>query len=297
MRVSRHPVRGALIYVSRDKLAAQARDLTISTPHDKAAVTGTGTASVSLAGLAEIGGEIQAQRATAPPEDAARQREERLLDDVVRKLIERGLPNLEEGDALAEGQPFTFHRDLRFGVGTDDDTNSVHDLVLVDREPVPLDGVRPGLLMTGSPRHLRPPYFDPALSDAIGARSGSGSGRLFTWLHDVHVARDAGEDDRAAALAGERFSPLEWARLADPATSMYHLFARDDWMRSPRFPQLNNPAPCAGVAIASYIAMSGEGAVVFASPLYVAVQPIARGELTPRAPRRRLLRRARAAEI
>jgi hypothetical protein len=57
---------------------------------------------------------------------------------------------------------------------------------------------------------------------------------------------------------------------------MYSLFARDDWMENPRFPEIVNHEPCEGVARATFVTVAETRTIVMASPLYVRVRAIPR---------------------
>lgn len=69
-----------------------------------------------------------------------------------------------------------------------------------------------------------------------------------------------------------------------------------------RIPQLTNPAPCEGIACATYIAVDHERTVVMGTPLYVRVCALRRSEVAeadampttrPRRMRGRVLGRGR----
>jgi hypothetical protein len=169
-----------------------------------------------------------------------------------------------------QGEWFRFRRHLRFGVGAADDDHAVRALVLVDETPVDEDGAVPGLLLTGAPHHLQEPYAYDAPDGVAGARSGSGTGQLFKWLR---AARDTLDEDARAGLDGpaaDLFGSNPVRSSAATATSMYRLFARDDWLEPP-FPDISRPAFCEGVAIASLIMADSDLTVIMGSPLYVRV--------------------------
>jgi hypothetical protein len=277
MRMRRRPgLRGELVYLSEAKLLSLASQLGVKARwfETDVAVEATGRAAAPLA----PGTGVSAQASVHAKRVDPRQRErsvERLLDDVVQRLDRLVLPDLDRGGgALSERGWFRFHRRLRFGVGTDNSTRSVRELVMVDREPVVDDGYVPGLLMNGSARHLQPP-FRPADPDGLtGNRSGSNTGHLFRWLHDARRALDedpaADLDALDVPLLGGDF-PRE---CRDLPVQMYRLFANPDWMYDRRFPQLLDHAPCEGVAQASLITRHNDTAVVMGSPLYMRARPL-----------------------
>jgi hypothetical protein len=203
-----------------------------------------------------------------------RQREhavEQILERVLSSLERDGISELDAGDGqILEGGWFRFHRHLRFGAGSDDSTQSIKALVLVDRQAVDEHGGEPGLLMFGDAGHLRAPYYSEELCNGPGRRSGSSTGVLFAWLQEV---RRALEEDPRADLDSLRKTLADRPREGGHAAStMYQLFARDDWMDKPRFPQLLHHAPCEGIAQASLIAAEETLTVVMGSPLYVRVR-------------------------
>jgi hypothetical protein len=126
--------------------------------------------------------------------------------------------------------------------------------------------------MFGDAEHLRAPYYSEELCNSPGSRSGSGTGVLFVWLQEV---RRALEEDPSADLVSLRKMLADRPRVGGRAAStMYQLFARDDWMDNPRFPQLLHHAPCEGIAQASLVAAEETLTVVMGSPLYVRVRGI-----------------------
>lgn len=58
------------------------------------------------------------------------------------------------------------------------------------------------------------------------------------------------------------------------APSMYRLFAQDDWMHNPRFPQLVDHAPCEGIAQATLVVAGESLTTVMATPLFLRVRSI-----------------------
>lgn len=212
---------------------------------------------------------------------------ENLLDRVVRYLKKDGIADLEtlSGD-LDDARWFRFHRRLRFGVGASEYDSSLRSLIMVDREAVAASDVIPGLLMFGSPGHLRPPYFSEKLANSPGGRSGSETGTLFAWLRSADQAFDDPQLNLDLIRADRRLE------ASDAPESMYRLFAQDDWMGNPRFPEIINHAPCEGIARATFVAPGATRTVVMASPLYVRVRampPVRR--LTDEAPQWGLLAR------
>jgi hypothetical protein len=203
-------------------------------------------------------------------------REERALHDrlveVIRRLEPGGLPRLDSGPTeIAEAGWFSFHRKLRFGVGTDDDAHSVRALIAVDDEPVDPSSPHPGLLMHGSPAHVLPPYavdFDQSTAQ----RSGSGSGTLFQWLDRVREQLDSHPRREIADLDLGEIRPSPSRARDVSAIMMYGMFARLGADRDFCVSQLLNSAPCEGVAQASLIAIDAETTVVLASPLYIRVR-------------------------
>jgi hypothetical protein len=265
---------GDLVYLSERRLLSTAVQLGLSTGslRPELDLEGTGTISAGVPSIAKVSVNATAQGTREDPGKRDRLLL-RQLRRIERRLQKEGLPNLEtDKDDVYDGSWFRFHRRLRFGVGADDSNHSVRALVAVDEHPVERGLSIPGLLMNGSPTHVRPPYLTDALLEDPGMRSGSGTGRLFVWLERVRqkLEEDPGADPSAIgepALQSDR-PP----RHTQTAIDMYGLFARDAWLSTPRFPQLLNGAPCEGLAQASFVAVNDEMALVMASPLYIRVR-------------------------
>lgn len=199
------------------------------------------------------------------------------LTAVIPKLEPGGLPHLDGGEAeILEGGWFWFHRDLRFGVGTDDSAHSVRALLAVDEAPITEGSPWPGLLMNGSPTHVLPPYAVD-LEDANAMRSGSGTGALFQWLDAVRAELEAhpAAEIENLELGGIQASPS--LRGHATAISMYRMFADPAFDDRFSFSQLLNRAPCEGVAQASLVAVEDGMNVVFASPLYIRMRRLDSG--------------------
>ncbi len=282
------PIPAELVYVSESKLfgLARAHNLAVSWLERGTAFEGTGRLAVPLLPGTGLSVEASAKAQRVHPE---RREEaiENLLDRVVGSLEKDGIADLEalSGD-LDDARWFRFHRRLRFGVGASEYDSSLRSLIIVDREAVAANDVIPGLLMFGSPRHLRPPYFSENLANSPGGRSGSETGTLFAWLRTADQAFDDPEMNLDSIRADRRLE------ASNAPESMYRLFAEDDWMGNPRFPEIVNYLPCEGIARATFVAPGDTRTVVMASPLYVRVRampPIRR--LTDEAPQRGLLAR------
>jgi hypothetical protein len=205
-------------------------------------------------------------------------RRERALHDrlveVIRRLEPGELPRLDSGRTeIAEAGWFSFHRKLRFGVGTDDGTHAVRALIAVDDEPVDPGSPYPGLLMNGSPAHVLPPYAVDS-EQSTAHRSGSGSGMLFQWLDRVREQLESHPRREIADLEIGEIRPSPSRERDASAIMMYGMFARLDGDHGFSFSQLLNSAPCEGVAQASLIAVDPETTVVLASPLYIRVRAL-----------------------
>jgi hypothetical protein len=259
------------VYISERKLLAQARARDISTAwfERHVAVEGSGRLSLPLAPGTGISARATANVKRMQP-DQHEQAIERLLDKVVRELDREGVADLDTGTGVfTEGSWFHFHRRLRFGVSSGEYDPDLRSLVLVDREAVADYSATPGLLMFGSPEHLRPPYRTPQLDRSPGQRSGSSTGTLFRWLQ---TTRKALEVDARADLNELRDGlSLE---APDSAHMMYGVFARNDWMENPGLPRLIDRRPCEGLAEVSLIAADDHRTTVMATPLYVRVRQI-----------------------
>jgi hypothetical protein len=183
------PLSESLIYLSETKLWNMARSRGISTAQFEFDFTAevAGGVRASLTPRTSVSAAAHAEARHVDPQQRERAMD-RMLNDVVVALRKDGLADLDldySSQTPRDGGWFRFHRDLRFGYGSADDNRSVSALVLVDREPVGEPG-RAGLLMNGSPWHLREPYRPPDGAQIAGARSGSSTGRLFRWwlLHN-----------------------------------------------------------------------------------------------------------------
>lgn len=280
---------GELIYLSERKLLNMARSQGLDTAWFDTDVTaqveGQGALPLLPGTGACAGGKVIAQR--VDPQPRRERAMEQALEKLLRRLSKYELADLDAGEqGVHEGDWFRFHRRLRFGVGTDDSTGSVRALILVDQEPVDDSGIGAGLLMNGDPKHLRPPYRPDDVDDHPGHRSGSGTGRLFRWLNEAREAHEkTGVADRAAHEMGVFATdpPTEGGKVP---VSMYNLFARDDWMTDPRFPQLVNPAACEGIAKAYLVRTWEQTTVVMGSPLYARTQSVPEVEVGEDAHRR-----------
>jgi hypothetical protein len=121
---------------------------------------------------------------------------------------------------------FRFSRRLRFGAGHCDSDRSVRALVLVDAHAIDHDGGgQPGLLMTGSPRHVQEPYAYDDPDGTAAARSGSGTDELFRWLHDVRLAIEADHQAGLSGVADTLFGRNPISERPAVALDMYSLFA------------------------------------------------------------------------
>ena len=261
----------SLVYLSEQKLWDVAHARNLVEHHVERRHTTDAQARVSLPILPGTG--VSAEACFHSERDdrhQARRATVRALEAVIKALDGDGLPHLESGTrSPRDGEWFRFHRDLRFGYGCSEDDHSIAALVLVDHEPVDRCG-RAGLLMTGSPWHLRGPYRPPDGTKIYGARSGSGTGRLFEWLETVRRQREANEPVSVSSYEDLLFRREDALDGHSVPVSMYRLFASVGWIE-PSFPQLTNAAPCDGVAQVSRVSVDGDIAVVMASPLYVRV--------------------------
>lgn len=274
-----------LVYLSERKLWNMARGRGVPTDHTQRERATDASARLSLPSAlgTSASAEIRAHSERVDAQQRART-SDRVLDGVIDSLRRDGLCDLDSAMRTPrEGEWFRFHRDLRFGYGSADDDHAVAAAVFVDREPVDECG-RGGLLMTGSPWHLREPYRPDEGTEIHGARSGSGTGRLFAWLEAVRTARES--DDRTDA---DPFDDPLFHRDRSPdgptePTDMYRLFADDDWMARPRFPHLVHPAPCEGIAQATLVSVCHQTTVIMASPLYLRVLSVPKDEAATESP-------------
>jgi len=260
------------VYISERKLLALARARGISTAwfERHVAVEGSGRFSLPLAPGTGISARATADVKRVQP-DQHEQAIEHLLDKVARELDREGVAHLDAGTGVVtEGSWFRFHRRLRFGVSSGEYDPDLRSLVLVDREAVEEYSLAPGLLMFGSPEHLRPPYRTPQLDRSPGQRSGSSTGTLFRWLQTTRRSLEA--DARADLNELRDGLSLE---APDSAHMMYGVFARSDWMENPGLPRLIDRRPCEGLAEVSLIAADDHRITVMATPLYVRVRQLA----------------------
>jgi hypothetical protein len=287
------------VYISERKLLALARARGISTAwfERHLRLGGSGRLSLPLPGGAGISAEATASGERVQP-DQHEQAIERLLDKVVRELHREGVADLDAGTAtLTEGSWLRFHRRLRFGMASGEYDPDLRSLVLVDRDAVKETSVIPGLLMFGSPEHLRPPYRTPQLDRSPGQRSGSSTGTLFRWLQ---TTRRSLEDDAQADL-NELRERLSLESSHAPHT-MYSAIAEPGWMGNPGLPRLLDRRPCEGLAEVSLIAADDYRTTVMATPLYVRVRQLPTSDAAIEQRRRSLrgllprLGRRRAAE-
>jgi hypothetical protein len=197
----------------------------------------------------------------------------RALRDVLAKVMRRlpKLPDLERGDLVREGGYFSFHRNLKFGVGHSDAGPPVKALIAVDRIPLPYGSPRPGLLMNGSVAHVLDPYATDELRAAASSRSGSGTERLFNWLEEVRGAEEAQPAASWSTILSHGETPPPKSEIA---MDMYRLFASEDWLAPYLAEPLMHGGPCEGVARASHISIGDEGAVVMGSPLFIRLSPL-----------------------
>lgn len=260
------------VYISERKLLALARARGISTAWFERHVTLEGAGRISLP--LPTGTGISA-KATASVErvqpDQHEHAIERLLDKVARELGRDGAVDLDAGiGTFTEGSWFRFHRRLRFGVASGEYDPDLRSLVLVDREAVEDYSLIPGLLMFGSPEHLRPPYRSRQLDRSPGERTGSSTGTLFRWLQTTRKSLEA--DPQSALNELQDGLSLEWP---DAPHTMYSVLARSDWMANPGFPRFLDRRPCEGLAEVSLIAADDHRTTVMATPLYVRVRQLA----------------------
>jgi hypothetical protein len=207
------------------------------------------------------------------------QRRARNIDEMLTRVVwgvaERdGLAALDDGAlGIAKGGWFHFRRPLRVGVGAADDTRPSRALVLVDREPVELDGVLPSLLMHGSPRHLRALWPGEDLVEQAGRRGGPGTGTLFRRAAAVEMARETEIEGHLPTLVDRLHEGRHERGSSEELASMYETFASDDWVGALPLPQLADAAFCEGIALTSLITAGSGRTIVMASPLYVRIGP------------------------
>jgi hypothetical protein len=263
---------GDFIYVSSRKRLSLAAQLDISTGSwgpDVEVEAGTGIEAGVPPAKVAAEGSLRAVRSDPgrSQKDIARQ-----LDQIVKRLEKKGLPNLENGEGeVREGGWFRFHRRLRFGVGHADAMPEHKALILVDESPVPEGLAVPGLLMNGSVAHLLEPYAIEELRNSPGSRSGSGSDYLFIWLEDARRALEENPEVNLGKVTPRYLSSYRPLRDPQVAVEMYGGYALEEPKTDdpPSFPRLFAAGPCEGVAQAFYIATTEETTVVMGSPLYV----------------------------
>lgn len=184
---------------------------------------------------------------------------DRALENLLEQIFAAwriDLPDIDDSvGGVAVDQWFRFRRPLRFGMAHADSEPSADAFVLVDRVAVDEAGFLPGLLMNGSPVHVRDPYRGAG----PGSRSGSGTDTLFKYLR----RRDIALDQSVEALVGQpgRDPAPGFGNAGVTGAQMYRLFSDPHW--------LTDRAACEGVAQVSQIAATDDLTVVFASPLYV----------------------------
>lgn len=221
---------------------------------------------------------------------------ERTLREVVARLDppHAPLPDLDVGAGrVPDGCLFRFHRHMRIGLGMDDDTHKFRSLIVVDTTAVE-GGIKSGLLMSGAPRHVRPPYRVTADASEAG-RSGSSTGHLFRMLYAMREQFDTGMPASLHDVRDPLFAePGRGDEASWIAAELYRRFAGDAWDSDPRFPPIVHPAPCQGIAQASFTRCHDETTIMFASPLFIHVRPLPATEDPPAPlfePRRRPLAR------
>lgn len=224
----------------------------------------------------------QVERHASRVDEHQRSRQERELLRRVNEVMQPGLPDLEARDpAIADAAWFSFERAMNFGIGAAEDERSIRAFLATDSQAV-TEGV--ALVLHGAPDHVLEPYRLNA--DVEGGRSGSGSGRLFRWLHAVQELR---ERDASASILRSKFGPpsrFVWSPAV--AFEMYAMFTRPGTMTPLQFPQLLDQSPCRGIAQVTHLVSDERCTVVFASPLYV--ERIAPNGGRPRSIRRRIFR-------
>jgi len=270
MRFRKKRPYGDFVYASQRKLNWLAAQSGISTRRSghMSKVEGRAAVEAGVPSVAKVSAEGRRQETQAEVGAGERAVVE-LIEKVRRKL--GTLPDLENGDLIQEGEWFQFHRPLKFGVGHSDAGPPLKALVVVDREPVPMESLAPGLLMNGSVAHVLDPYATEELRSAPGSRSGSGTERLFNWLEELRQELEAAPGIPMQAV----LSQMEEApRDARTALDMYGLFAREEWLKPYLAEPLMHGALCEGVAQGSFIAIGEEGTVVMGSPLYVRIAPL-----------------------
>jgi hypothetical protein len=266
---------GDLVYLSERKLSSLSAQLGVRTGsfESRVDIEGTGGVSAHLPPMAQVSAQATVRAAHTDP--GKRERVvARQLQRVVRRLGGKRLPDLEISERVREAGWFRFHRNLRFGVGCDDSTETIKAFLAVDQTHVPRDQSVTGLLMNGSLAHVLPPYSTAELRNGTGSRSGSATGALFIWLDAVRRELEANPMADIQTIDIPSLHMGGSPRHPDTAISMYGLFSRDGWLDSPQFPQLFHGAPCEGVAQASFIAAGEETTVVMASPLYIRVRAL-----------------------
>jgi hypothetical protein len=267
-----------LIYLSQTKLVGLAGRRGVKLSYFKTAMDAEASGSVTVPvtpATVSVRGSVRAERVD---EQRAQRAIEKQLRNVLRAMAGDTLPDLDAPEPrLSEGHWFRFHRVLRFGIGSADHDQSLAALIMIDRDPIGLDGAVPGLLLHGAPIHLMAPYRPKQLGDPSEGRSGSGTGPLFAWLRTADALLDEDPDRSLDALETE-----DLERDPDPpqalAQDIYRMFTEGQGLL--RLRELQNQAPCEGVARITHISASDQGTIVMASPLYVrqrALTPQPRG--------------------
>jgi hypothetical protein len=275
---------GDVLYLSRRKLYEYAPQLGIDTSRpgpESERESGAGV-RIALPTVAEASAQHSRRHSRVDPAWEQRQDYELMLR-VVGALGE--LPSIEEADEIREGEWFSFHRQVEFGIVHADTDPSVRALVVVDAEPAPEDASVVAMLLNGSVAHVRDPYTNDELRAATGSRSGSGTDEWFIWLERRRLSW---EESPAAPASQLRERDGRPPRSSESAFAMYGAFTRPSGIaKNMAVPELRQ-APCKGVAQASFVAAREGLTLVMGSPLYVQVRPLDR---EGRAERPRLRRR------
>lgn len=267
MKMRKKRATGSFVYVSRRKLEWLAAQAGVDAGTARVTTERGAAVELGVPSVAKLSATARRQETVAAADETRATVE--TIERVLRGM--RGIPDLENGDLVSDGEWFRFHRRLKFGVGRADAGPPLKALVVVDQKAVPLESLAPGLLLNGSVAHVLDPYATEDLRSAPGSRSGSGTERLFNWLEELRRGLEANPgDDLRNVVDRVRGVP----RSARTALDMYGLFAREDWLASYLAEPLMHGALCEGVAQASFTAISEEGTVVMGSPLYIRVAPL-----------------------
>jgi len=270
MRFKKKRPFGDYVYVSRRKLSWLAAEggIRLTFPGPTSETESGAAVEAGLPSVARLS--VGGRRHGTETESGAEERTVYELIERVEKKMGR-LPDLERGDLIREGEWFRFHRPLKFGVGRSDAGPPLKALVAVDRSPVPIESLLPGLLMNGSVAHVLDPYATAELRSAPGNRSGSGTERLFNWAVELAERLEAEPGVSVRALLPQLGEPRRRTRAA---LDMYGLFASEDWLKPYLAEPLMHGAICEGIAQASFIAIGEERTVVMGTPLYVRIAPL-----------------------